>query len=425
MQISESPVSVSLDKIPPLVELASLWQELESRARPSFFLTWSWIGNWLASIEAHVQRGWLLSARRHGRLVGLAIVFDAPIRRRLLPMGRAAFVNETGVPEFDALSIEYNDFLVDTRWQKVVRDAMFERLCAVGSSWREVHMRHADADAKAPAQRFPTELCRRAESRDSWLVSLSSVRERGGDYVGMLRSGRRAHIRRCLRAYAAIGPLQLTEASDVPTALAFLDRLIVLHDERWVERGGASEFSTPFCRGFHERLVRDALPRGEVQLLRVTAGTQELGYLYTFVHERRVCFYQSGYAYHLLDPKHSPGLVTLVMAIQHNAAKGMAVFDFLAGNQAYKTSLATDRTEMTSWTLQRRSVLSITEMAMRWKLRLARRLWARLCTIAARKGVRVAAGVLCLGAIAAAGAAIVDAEILELLLGPSGRPRTT
>jgi hypothetical protein len=103
----------------------------------------------------------------------------------------------------------------------------------------------------------------------------------------------------------------------------------------------------------------------------------------------------------------------------------LEVFDFLAGNQAYKASLSTDRTEMIDWRVQRRSVLSTTELAMRWKLGLVRRLWARLGALAARKGVRAVASVLYLGAIAAAGAAIVDLEVFEVLLGPSGRSSPT
>ena len=355
------------------------------------------------------------------------VVFDAPIRRRLLPMGRAAYVNETGIPKFDALCIEHNGFLLDVRCRASVQQAMFDRLCDAGSSWREVHLRQADAGAdtlaSCPELKQPQGartdrskgLYRRSESRDGCLVNLQRVRERAGDYVGLLRAGRRAHIRRCLRAYAAVGPLRLTEAQDVPTALVYLDRLVALHDLRWAGRGAASGFSAPYCRAFHEQLVRDAWPRGEVQLLRVTAGTQELGYLYSFVHAGRVCFYQSGYDYQLLDPKHSPGLVTLVLAIQHNAAKGMAVFDFLAGNQAYKASLATDRTAMVDWTVQRRSVLSATEMALRWHLRLARGAWRRLRSMGTPRRLSAVAAVFCLGALAAAAAEYLDFETGEVL----------
>jgi CelD/BcsL family acetyltransferase involved in cellulose biosynthesis len=171
-------------------------------------------------------------------------------------------------------------------------------------------------------------------------------------------------------------------------------------------------------------LVAEAVPRGEVQLIRVTAGSRELGYLYSFVHQGRVCFYQSGYDYHLLDPKYSPGLVTLVLAIKHNAAVGMSLFDFLAGNQAYKASLATDRAELVSWILQRRSLLSAVETALRWKIRLTRRLWAHLCGAGTRSGLGAVAAVLCLGALAAAATEYLDEETGEVFraLELSARP---
>lgn len=410
MHSSEPLITIHLDKIPPLAELAADWRELETRAAPSFFLTWSWIGNWLASLGEHVQQGWLLSARQQGRLVGLAVVFDAPIRRRLLPMGRAAYVNETGVAAFDSLSIEHNGFLLDTRFAAAVQQAMLARVFKANPQWREVHVREAGAGMAEALLQSPGKTFRRAEVRECHFVDLAQVRARDGDYLSLLSAGRRAHIRRCLRAYAAVGPLQLTVAQDVPTALAYLDRLVVLHDQRRSERGGNSGFSGAFCRAFHERLVTDAVPRGEVQLIRVTAGSRELGYLYSFVHQGRVCFYQSGYDYHLLEPKFSPGLVTLVLAIGHNAKAGMGLFDFLAGSQAYKASLATDQAELTSWVVQRRSLLSLAEMALRWKWRLTRRAWALLRGVGKRNGVGAVAAVFCLGALAAAGTEFMDEE---------------
>ena len=399
MHPSEPAITVSLDRVPPLAELAAQWRDLESRARPSFFLTWSWIGNWLGSLGQHVEQGWVLSARQQGRLVGLAMVFDAPIRRRLLPMGRAAYLNETGRPNLDALSIEYNGFLLDAQCSPAVHHAMVDRVLAEGSRWREVHMRDADAARPELAPRETATAFKRSQPRDCWLVDLAKVRERDGDFVGLLGSGRRAHIRRCLRAYAAVGSLQLTVAHDVPTALEFFDRMVVLHDRRFAERGRRSSFSSPFCRSFHERLVGDALPRGEVQMLRVAAGDREVGYLYSFVHHGHVCFYQSGFDYKLLDKRFSPGLVTLVLAIEHNAAQGMRWFDFLAGDQTYKSNLATDRSAMVSWTLQRRSMLSATEIVLRWKLGLARHALAKLRAWVKRKKLVSVAGAMVIGVL--------------------------
>ncbi|MEO8808156.1 MAG: GNAT family N-acetyltransferase [Burkholderiaceae bacterium] len=424
MQSSEPSTTVSLDKIPPLEELAAQWRELESRARPSFFLTWSWIGNWLASLGEHVERGWVLSARQEGRLVGLAVIFDAPIRRRLLPLGRAAYLNETGLTAFDAQSIEYNGLLLDAHCAPAVQRAMLERLCADGSCWREVHLRNADASRPELAPANSAKAFRRGELHDCWLVDLHKVRERGGDFVGLLGSGRRAHIRRCLRAYAQLGPLQLTVAHDVPTALEFFDRMMVLHDSRFAEIGRQSNFSNSFGRLFHNRLVTDAHPRGEVQMLRIAAGGNELGYLYSFVHHGRICFYQSGFDYRLLDKRFSPGLVTLVLAIEHNAAQGMRWFDFLAGEQNYKSTLATDHSAMISWSLQRRSILAATETVLRWKVRLVRRSAAKLRVWIEGKKILSFAGAMFIGALSAFVPETVFAESCEptIVLTTRARP---
>lgn len=404
MPTTAHSITVSLDELPPLPELAACWRELETRAQASFFLTWSWIGPWLSTLGDHAACGGrLLCARQQGKVVGLACVFDAPIRRRLLPLGRAAYINETGVAAFDALTIEHNGFLLDTANAAAVQQAMFDHVSPAGSRWRELHMRSADRTVFEASGVGRDGLRRSGEVHECRTVDLSKIRERGGDFVGLLSAGRRAHVRRCLRAYGAIGPLQLAQAHDVPTALGFLERLFVLHNRRWTERAEVSDFDGAFCRTVHQRIVTEALPRGEVQILRVSAGAKELGYVYSFVRNGRVCFYQAGYDYRLLDRRFSPGLVTLVLAIEHNAVKGMEVFDFLAGDQAYKTSLATDSEFMTSWTVQRPSLVSSTERALRWNLQLARSAWARLFSTGVRNSVKGVAAAIFTAALAAGG----------------------
>ncbi len=65
-----------------------------------------------------------------------------------------------------------------------------------------------------------------------------------------------------------------------------------------------------------------------------------LGYLYNFVYQRRVYCYQSGFDYDI-DPKRKPGMICHVLAVQHNAARGANVYDFLGGDARYKESLST------------------------------------------------------------------------------------
>lgn len=406
-----NPITVEVTALPSLPELAGWWQDLETRARPSFFLTWCWIGNWLVSLGEHARKGRLLKASQGERVVGLAVLFDAPIRRRLLPFGRALYVNETGIDAFDALYIEYNGFLVDAVNAAEVQQAMVDRACAADSAGRELLLRRVAVGAVDAMGGRADRVRRLDEQRECSYVDLERVRSRAGDYLGLLSAGRRAHIRRCLRAYGEVGPLHLAIAEDMPTASAFFDRLVELHDRRFAQRGRRSNFTSPFCIDFHKRAIADALPRGQVQLIRVSVGERELGYLYSFVHDGRVCFYQSGYDYKLLDPRFSPGLVTLVLAIQHNAALGLKVFDFLAGDQTYKASLGTDRSLMTSWAFHRRSWLTTVEDLLRASIGPARRLRAQMVALwAYSRPIRALAAVLIFGAMAALLAELLDPD---------------
>jgi CelD/BcsL family acetyltransferase involved in cellulose biosynthesis len=98
--------------------------------------------------------------------------------------------------------------------------------------------------------------------------------------------------------------------------------------------------SADFLR-FHRTLLARTLPRGEVDLLRMSAGGQTFGYLYNFRFHGRVLTYQSGFDYAAAGPHEKPGMTCHHLAIEACAAEGVDCYDFLAGADRYKTSLAT------------------------------------------------------------------------------------
>ena len=105
-----------------------------------------------------------------------------------------------------------------------------------------------------------------------------------------------------------------------------------------------------------QRLVRSGLPAGQVQLLRLTAGSEEVGYLYNFVHGGQVLAYQSGFHFGLTERHHHPGLVTHAQAVPQALVAGLDGSDFLAGEARYKQQLANQTYPMTTFTLQRPSL---------------------------------------------------------------------
>ncbi len=337
---SDRGVEVFMSSAAQAPGLQTLWCELESRADASFFLSWSWIGSWLASLPSRVEVQ-VIRAEQRGQVVGLALLVVTRLQRLRIPLGRAAHLHCTGDPEYDGLTIEHNGLLLDRAIAKSAQSAMLRFMCDPKRYWRSVSLPGLTGAQAIGAEMLPPRVAMDALERHCAVVPLQPVRDRDGDYLGLLGTRRRAHIRRSMRGCAERGPLHLSVAKDATTAMAFFEDLLTLHRKRRADLGSRSGFDTPFARDFHCRLIKTCLPRGEVQLVRVHAGEDDIGYLYNFVHRGRVSFYQSGFAFGSIDHRYSPGLVTVALAIEHNARLGHDCFDFLAGDAQYKRALAT------------------------------------------------------------------------------------
>ena len=371
-------IEVSSQAATQTPHLGAMWCDLQARADASIFISWTWIENWLACLPDRINVQ-VLRAEHRGVVVGLGLLVVAPLRRLRVPFGKAAHLHATGEAEFDNLAIEHNGLLLDRRLAGVTQAAMLRHLCDDRRDWRCVHLPGLSPRQAIPPETIPPSIKLEVSTRSSAQVLLQPVRDRGGDYLGLLSAGRRAHIRRSMRACAEWGPLLLTQADDVVSAQAFFGRLLHLHRTRRARLSGVSAFDTPFAHQFHRRLIEQAVPRGEVQLVCVRAGEHEVGYLYSFVHRREVYFYQSGFDYSRVDHRFSPGLVTVALAIEHNARLGHRCFDFLAGDAQYKKTLATHEETMSWVQLERHGPALRAEAMLRTAKRRGRE-WLRRTT---------------------------------------------
>ena len=128
--------------------------------------------------------------------------------------------------------------------------------------------------------------------------------------------------------------------------MAWLDALAALHQATWTGRGQPGAFANPAFRHFHRALLARAMPRGEADLLRIAAGARVIGYLYNFRHRGRALAYQSGFDYPDAGPHAKPGLTCHHTAIELARREGMDAYDFLAGGDRYKASLANAATTL-------------------------------------------------------------------------------
>ena len=326
-----------------LARLGAQWRALEAVSEGSFFQSWTWLG---CQAALRFDDPVLLAGILDGETVALALCN----RRRGLA-GDTLWLGESGDRARDAVYIEHNGPLLRSGMEDVLSACLLAALLGPVDGRMETFGRRlamsgvGDAVASAAAA-LPGRLIARQATQPAPYVDLAGLRVGGGGYLAALSSNTRYQLRRSARRYAQAGPLILTRARDLAEALAFLDELVALHQASWTRRGWPGAFAAPGFLAFHQALIAVALPRGEVDLLRIDAGTEVVGYLYNFRWRGHVLAYQSGFAYPENDDHRKPGLTCHQLAIESAMADGMLRYDFLAGGDRYKTSLATDTVQL-------------------------------------------------------------------------------
>lgn len=348
-----------------LPALEALWRSLQTRADHSFFLDWNWVGTWLA--ETGAAAGALIGREPAGGDVVLLGALMPNTRRGLLRLPvQGLHLHDTGREEIDVITIEYNGFLVDPAWRGRAEAAAIDFLMrpeGVGGHRRdELHMQGV-TEPFEPVGLGDDLVCDIMARRPSWQVHLNALRLEGRDYLSGLSANTRYQIRRSMRLYERRGPLLTERARDVAEGIAFLEALKRLHQGYWTKRGETGSFAYPFFERFQRRLIEICLPTGEVELLRISAGGEEIGYLYNFVHDGRVLSYQSGFHYEA-DPRLKPGLVSHTLCIGRHLDEGAQCYDFLAGDARYKASLGEIGPTMTYWRIERPTPLLRVEKAL-------------------------------------------------------------
>jgi len=360
------PVVFSLEQPDP-AKLEALWTDLERRADLTFFLSWNWIGPWVAEAGPPDV---VLVGRADGEIICLGLLRRRTGWRHGFVRSRTLYLHQTGREDEDIIFTEYNGFLTDRR---------FGNLLAPAIACLRKHGRIDEIDlggvvaadhALLEQAGHPTLLTAR---KTTAYVDLKRIRESGKDYLGEVSSNTRYQIRRALKVYEGRGPLSLRPAADIGEALAFFDAMGVLHEQGWQRRGTAGAWRHPFLVRFHRRIIERSFAAGGIDIVRIACGEQDVGYIYCLNQGGWIGSYLSGFAYEE-DNKVKPGLVSHYLYIHHRLKTGGDVLDFLAGDHRYKTSLGVPGPEMLWVKVQQRRPQLILEGALRAvKRRLERR----------------------------------------------------
>jgi hypothetical protein len=323
---------------------SAVWTQLHERASDaSFFLTVDWVETWLEVFGPALRPQILVFSEGDAgepQVVGIALL---SIRKQKVgPISvRRAYLNATGEAEADEVCSEDNTLLCLPGAEDAVAGAL------------EAHLRTQDFDelvlnAWCPSPSLDallrSPLARLSSARaemPSPFVDLRALAPEPDGYLKSLSRNTREQLRRSRRSLEASGGIEVRQALTPARCKEAFAELARLHTASWNARGKPGAFDSAVFRDFHERLMRRLLASGRVSLLEISAGDLKLAVLYGFVYAGSLLFYQSGLRLEP-DKRVKLGLVAHASAIEHCRAAGLARYDFLAGTDQYKKSMASD-----------------------------------------------------------------------------------
>ena len=313
-----------------------IWKSLLQRIPHSFFLSWGWILAWLKTLPENISLSLVVGYVDNNAVVAFFAGENPMVRHRFI-YSKVLGINTTANPDFDGIYIEHNSLLGDGFGISEI----YSILDGVAlNTWDELKLNGFvldSAELSAIDQNQFNIIIDREE--ESHFVNLKKIRENNMDYYQFLSSSKRQQIRRSIREYEKKGTIKIRIADNVNLALEMLKNLKELNQKRRIEQGESGAFDIEYFEKFHEALVKECFNRGEIQLICVYVDEEIIGYIYNFIYNQNVLFYQCGFNYKP-NNVYRPGMVSHYYAIMHNAQKGYLIYDFLVGAGQYKQSLS-------------------------------------------------------------------------------------
>jgi len=352
----------SINPLKNFDQVRKIWTHLQENSPHSFFLSWAWIETWLDCLPNNQNISFVYGTLNDKPVLGYFFGFKRGFGSCITYCSRG-YLNSTGIEELDEITIEYNGILFD---KSVSQCDLTDLLKKDISPWDELICPASSKELLSIFESTSKSLnIKLIQSRPSYYVNLDKVRENNNDLLSLVSKNKKAQIKRTKKCYEKDAEFRIEIADNIDQALNYLDGLNYHHQKNWTSKGHPGSFSNKFFCEFHKTLISKHFHEGIIQLIKISCGTEVVGYLYNFIYQGTVLFYQSGLNYREGN-LYRPGLICHYLAINYCANKGYSKYDFLEGDSSYKKSLATDNNELHWIKCQRNKVRFKLEDSLRY-----------------------------------------------------------
>lgn len=341
------------------------WLALEQKNNLSFFLSWHWIGTWLDVFKPAVFV--VRAERQDGTLCGLGLLTRAVERRHGFLQTQTLRLHQTGQWDQDQIWIEYNGFLTEPADSASIQQQLTDYLCRQFPQWDELILGAIDEQKAQQLQQQCALFVHERWSAPCYGVDLAKLRLEQHSYLASLSHNSRYQIRRSERIYQQLGSLSLRRPGSVNEALDWFEQIGPFHLRRWGSGPHQSGFANPQFVSFHRQLVERCWEQQQVDIVALYAGEMHIATFYNLVYGNKIYFYLSGIQA-VTDNKQKPGLLGHSYCIQQYLERGFDFYDFMGGNERYKTQLGHRHGRLVQVAMQRpRLKLRLEQLARRLK----------------------------------------------------------
>jgi CelD/BcsL family acetyltransferase involved in cellulose biosynthesis len=313
-----------------LADLRPEWRKLHAASGADLFLSWEWLKPWWHHLAGDRELFIMLARDDDGLLRGLLALSLETTRVGFRRIRRLRFIGD------DQVGSDYLDALIEPGWHRAVNRAFGAELVARKSDWDLLELRDMDQQSNTPHELLDALGDGFDMRSDAGLIC--PVQDFDPDLPladFMSQTSRFQNYTRRRKWLERQPDFRIEVCRDERTLQPALEHFFRLHRMRWHEDGGSSGIADARVEAFH----RDAMPRlmaaGQLRLYTLWVDGQAVSSVYALIHGQTFYYYQAG-----MDPawrSRSVGLVLIGETFADAIRSGLSRYDFLRGDEAYKS----------------------------------------------------------------------------------------
>jgi len=361
-----------------LGRLTTRWDELaHGDSRDGFFRTSGWFLSWMDHVRPDAKPFVVVARDSGSEIVGLAPLCRLTHRDHWLPMDTISIAGR------EVVSGDFLDYLAAPGTRPSVLPAILDFLWEVRSRWRLLIVGEVAENGdlhravESFAQRNSLPLRVQEERFCPYIETPSSFDE----YLGTFSKKRRHELRRQMRVLFEKSGARVEVYSDPQQVSANLNTLIQLHSGRWHRANQSGNMGRPGFVRFLKNICGAAPAGSSPHLYLLKHEDQAVAALLIFYFGESALLYSMGWDPESPVAQLSPGIVLVAWSIRHAIERGARYFDFLRGDEEYKSHLTKSARKTVTLLVGRGPSARAYLQALRWKDLFKQRFpawWSRL-----------------------------------------------